>query len=85
VFPGIKPGRPIGSDAMMQVLKGLRPGVTVHGCRSAFRDWVSEHGISGDIAEACLAHRSETGSRRPIGAAICWSRGVRSWYVGRTI
>lgn len=31
--------------------------VTVHGFRSAFRDWVAEQtGYSGEVAEAALAH-----------------------------
>jgi integrase len=59
VFPGVKLGRPIGTNAMSLVLRSLRPDVTVHGMRSAFRDWASEHGINGEIAEACLAHTIE--------------------------
>jgi integrase len=59
VFPGAKVGRPIGTNAMALVLHSLRPGVTVHGMRSSFRDWASEHGVAGEIAEACLAHTIE--------------------------
>ena len=29
---------------------------TVHGFRSAFRDWAGDHGVEFEIAEACLAH-----------------------------
>jgi integrase len=47
----------IGSGAMSAVLKRLRPGVTVHGFRSTFRDWVSEcTNYPGAVAEAALAH-----------------------------
>jgi integrase len=56
VFPGAKLGRPIGTNAMALVLRQLRSGVTVHGMRSSFRDWASEHGVAGEVAEACLAH-----------------------------
>jgi integrase len=56
VFPGAKIGRPIGVNAMVLALHSLRPDVTVHGFRSSFRDWASEHGINGEVAEACLAH-----------------------------
>ncbi|KWV92437.1 hypothetical protein ASS64_14390 [Erythrobacter sp. AP23] len=44
----------------MRLLKILRDqglGVTVHGFRSAFRDWVAEQtDYPGDVAEAALAH-----------------------------
>ena len=41
---------------MAQCLKGLRAGVTVHGFRSAFRDWVGEAtSFSEQLAEAALA------------------------------
>jgi integrase len=29
---------------------------TVHGFRSSFRDWASEHGYRRDLAERALAH-----------------------------
>ncbi len=29
---------------------------TVHGFRSTFRDWASEHGYARDLAERALAH-----------------------------
>jgi hypothetical protein len=29
---------------------------TVHGFRSAFRDWAGDHGVAFDVAENCLAH-----------------------------
>jgi integrase len=56
VFPGAKLGRPIGPNAMAIALHSLRPEATVHGFRSSFRDWASEHGVAGEVAEACLAH-----------------------------
>jgi integrase len=58
VFPGLK-GKPL-SD--MTLAKALRlaggDGVTVHGMRSSFRDWVAEKmpTVPGDVAEAALAH-----------------------------
>ncbi len=57
VFPGAKAGRPISNMAMLMMLRRLRPGMTTHGTvRSGFRDWASEQGISGEVAEASLAH-----------------------------
>jgi integrase len=56
LFPGVRVGQPIGRTAMLECLGKLRPGVTVHGFRSAFRDWASEQQISSEVAEAALAH-----------------------------
>ena len=43
--------------AMAELLKGLRPGFTVHGFRSAFRDWAGDRtGFQREVIEACLAH-----------------------------
>jgi integrase len=56
LFPGAKPRRPIGPNALSLVVKALRVGVTTHGMRSSFRDWAAEHGVAREIAEACLAH-----------------------------
>lgn len=57
VFPGFK-GKPL-SDATLS--KALRvaggDAATVHGMRSAFRDWVAEQtSFPGEWAEAALAH-----------------------------
>jgi integrase len=56
VFPGRAAG-PIGTTSLIELLRKLRPGVTVHGFRSAFRDWVAEQtSFSGEVAEMALAH-----------------------------
>jgi integrase len=57
LFPGAKLGRPIGTNAMALVLHSLRSSVTVHGMRSSFRDWASEHSVAGEVAEMALAHK----------------------------
>lgn len=57
VFPGAKRGRPLSQMAMLQLVRGMRPGLTVHGFRSTFRDWVSEAtNFSPELAEQALAH-----------------------------
>lgn len=61
VFPGQGapglPARPLSSMALAMCLRGLRPGVTVHGFRSSFRDWAGEAtSFASDLAEAALAH-----------------------------
>ena len=42
---------------MTMLLRKMRPNITVHGFRSAFRDWVSEEtNHSPEVAEKALAH-----------------------------
>jgi integrase len=41
----------------LKVLRDLKEPYTVHGFRSAFRDWVAEQtNFPGEVAEAALAH-----------------------------
>jgi integrase len=57
VFPGARKGQGLSNMAMAELLKGLRPGLTVHGFRSTFRDWVAETTTHPEwLAEAALAH-----------------------------
>jgi integrase len=58
VFPGYRPGAPPSPVAMLGKLKRLGvTGVTVHGFRSTFRDWVSDStAFQGEVAELALAH-----------------------------
>jgi integrase len=59
VFPGARRERPLCNMAMLQMLRGMRDGegLTVHGFRSAFRDWITETTLHPDaIAEQALAH-----------------------------
>lgn len=59
VFPGAKRERPLSNMAMLEMLRGMREGecLTVHGFRSAFRDWITETTLHPDaIAEQALAH-----------------------------
>jgi integrase len=43
--------------SMLMMMRRLRPRFTVHGCRSSFRDWVSEETLhSPEVAEMSLAH-----------------------------
>ena len=59
VFFGTKQGRPLSNMALLMLLRDLRPGVTVHGFRSAFKDWASEATSFPDyLSEAALAHAS---------------------------
>ncbi|HHA19550.1 MAG TPA: integrase, partial [Methylophaga sp.] len=58
VFPGWKVGCPMSDGAMAGVLKRMgRTGVTVHGFRSTFRDYIGEEtGFPYRLAEFALAH-----------------------------
>jgi integrase len=57
VFAGMQAGKPLGAVAMFRTLKTLRDGVTVHGFRSAFRDWAAEcTNFPNEVCEAALAH-----------------------------
>ncbi len=58
VFPGSRAARPLSVMAMEMVLRRMNlDSVTVHGFRSAFRDWAgNETHFAREIAEAALAH-----------------------------
>jgi integrase len=57
VFPGLKEGRPMGAHALAVVLHRLNATATVHGMRSAFRDFAGdETDHARETAEAALAH-----------------------------
>lgn len=58
IFPGTK-GQPLSDMTMGKALKQTGgAGYTVHGFRSAFREWVAETlpQVPGAVAEAALAH-----------------------------
>jgi integrase len=58
VFPGQRSDKPLSGMAMKMLLRRMKAaGVTVHGFRSAFRDWCGEAtSFPREIAEAALAH-----------------------------
>jgi integrase len=58
VFPGHRRGKPLSHVAMSKIIERLGvEGATVHGFRSAFRDWAgNETNHAREIAEAALAH-----------------------------
>jgi integrase len=52
-----KNGKPLSNMAMLMMVRRLSLGITVHGFRSTFRDWVSEETeYSPELAEMALAH-----------------------------
>jgi integrase len=58
VFPGQRRGKPLSSMALEMVLRRMElQAVTVHGFRSAFRDWAGDcTSFPREVAEAALAH-----------------------------
>jgi integrase len=57
VFPGMKLKTPMSDMTLLKILRDMETGVTVHGFRSAFRDWVADKtDYPGEVAEAALAH-----------------------------
>lgn len=57
VFIGGRDGMGLSNMAMLQVLRGLLPGLTVHGFRSSFTDWAHETtNTPRTVVEAALAH-----------------------------
>lgn len=56
VFPGMR-GKALSTATLLKVAKETRPGITVHGFRSTFRDWAAEQtAFPREVAEAALAH-----------------------------
>jgi integrase len=59
VFPG-RAGNPISDSSLRNILReyGVTKDVgTLHGMRSAFRDWAAESGVPEPVAEAALSHQ----------------------------
>ena len=57
LFSGKSEGGGLSNMAMLELLKDMRPGLTVHGFRSTFKDWAAEmthH--SNEVSEAALWH-----------------------------
>jgi integrase len=57
VFPGGRKGAPLSDVAVSKALAAVAAACTVHGMRSAFRDWAAEStNYPREVAEAALAH-----------------------------
>lgn len=55
VFPGLR--GPLSDMSLTAVLRRMNVDATVHGFRSTFRDWCSEHtSHASEVAEMALAH-----------------------------
>lgn len=57
VFPGQDVKQPLSDMTLLKILRDMEIAATVHGFRSAFRDWVAERtDFAREVAEAALAH-----------------------------
>lgn len=58
IFPGSRKGRPLSDMTLTKALRSAGRTETVHGFRSAFRDWAAEKmpTIPAMVAEMALAH-----------------------------
>ncbi len=74
VFPGQKPNRPLSNMSMGMLMRRMNLGdYTVHGFRSAFRDWAGdETAHPREVAEGALAHIQGDPTERAY-----WSRSDR--------
>jgi len=65
LFPGTKPGKPISNMTMLGLLRRMGVDVTVHGFRSAFRDWAAEQtNFAHEVCEMALAHTIPNAAER---------------------
>lgn len=61
VPPRARGAKTLSDNTLTKVLKDMGVPVTVHGFRSTFRDWCSEHTeFSREVAEMALAHKIDS-------------------------
>jgi integrase len=57
LFPGARKDAPLSNMAMLELMRGMRPGYVPHGCRSTFRDWAADTtSYPNHVVEMALAH-----------------------------
>ncbi|MES0024959.1 MULTISPECIES: integrase arm-type DNA-binding domain-containing protein [unclassified Mesorhizobium] len=86
-FPGARDRQPLSNMAMLGLLKGMdgTASLTVHGFRSAFRDWCSEQtNYLPELAEAALAHslKDKTEAAYKRGDALAKRRKLMEAWAG---
>lgn len=66
IFPGNKKGRPLSDMSLTKIMRLAGRSETVHGFRSAFRDWAAEKmpTIPPMVAEMALAHTVGTSTEK---------------------
>ena len=76
IFPGARVGRPLSDMAFKALFERMgRSGLTAHGFRSSFRDWVSEATeFPREVAEHALAHRVGDATERSYARSTLLDR-----------
>jgi integrase len=70
--------KPFDEGALLKLLQGMRPGVTVHGFRSTFRDWAAERtNYPEAVAEMALAHAVPDATVKAYKRTDLFDRRVR--------
>jgi integrase len=46
--------------SLLMLIRRLKAQATTHGFRATFRTWCADHAVAFEVAEACLAHTSES-------------------------
>ena len=66
IFPGAKAGKPLSDMSLTRIMRLAKRTETIHGFRSAFRDWAAERmpTIPAMVAEMALAHRVGTATEQ---------------------
>lgn len=66
IFPGAKGDKPLSDMSLTKIMRLAKRSETVHGFRSAFRDWAAEKmpTIPAMVAEMALAHRVGTATEQ---------------------
>lgn len=66
IFPGMKRGKALSDMSLTKILRMAGHSETVHGFRSAFRDWAAEKmpTVPAMVAEMALAHKVGTATEQ---------------------
>ena len=58
---GGRAGKPLSNMALLELMRGMKPGFVPHGFRSTFRDWAAETTtFPSEVVEMALAHAIES-------------------------
>jgi integrase len=61
VFMGGRAGKPLSNMALLELMRGMKPGFVPHGFRSTFRDWAADTTDNpSEVVEMALAHAIES-------------------------
>ena len=61
VFMGGRAGKPLSNMALLELMRGMKPGFVTHGFRSTFRDWAADMtAYPSEVVEMALAHAIES-------------------------